>query len=50
MKFKLCKFKYLALRLEANALPIKNAITQIVSIVNYSSIHVGNFYSVYVIN
>lgn len=50
MKFKLCKFKYLALRMKANALPMKNIITQIISTVNYSSIHMGDFYSIYVIN
>lgn len=43
-------FKYLVLRLEANTRPIKNVITEIMSTMNYSSIHMDNFYSVCVID
>lgn len=50
MKFKLCGFKYLVLRREANALPMINAVTLIISTADYSSIRMGDFYSVYVIN
>lgn len=50
MKFKHCKFKYLVSGMEVNALSMKNVVTQIISTVNYSNIHIWNFNAIYVIN
>lgn len=50
MKFEVHKFKYLALRIEVNVLSMINVVTQIISTVNCSKIHMGNFYSIYAIN
>lgn len=50
MKFEVHKFKYLALRIEVNVLSMINVVTQIISTVNCSKIHMGNSYSIYAIN